>query len=404
MKKLFLSLLALVALASCSKDEVVQLNQDEIKFSVVTENATKVNNNGIYCNNALPANFKVWAKVGGNDYIGGSGDEVTKQQDASWKSSVTRYWPEGNVDFYAVAGMTTTTSNKFNWSSTSGNGVPATINYTVNTAVNLHEDVLYAYEQASKTDNVATLNFRHALSQVVFKAKNQHSNLFIEILGVSVCGVKGTGIFTYPSIETSTNNFYNHTGIPTDPDGTTSGAGKGSWDMSAAQADQSYSVEFTTAKQLLPKTNQDITIDLTADSDKDKEYNSNAMLLMPQQTEKFGESNGTAFFKIKCKIYNVVDNSANPLQKVQLFGGEAGDDAYLPFAMSWEMGKKYTYTFVFGSDTNGGVEEDPKNPGKPDPDNPVLANISYSVTVDEFIPVTGDNYSPEWNVPQEDED
>ena len=48
--------------ASCTKNEVVEVNQDgnEIQYSVVANNATKAAD--IYCNNNKPSEFTVFAE------------------------------------------------------------------------------------------------------------------------------------------------------------------------------------------------------------------------------------------------------------------------------------------------------------------------------------------------------
>lgn len=387
MRKLFFAMLALAALASCSKDEVVQLNQDEIRYNVVAENTTKAAE--VYCNNNKITTFNVWAKVGNENYIGGSGDVVTSNDNgATWTSNIKRYWPAGDVDFYAVAGMA---NNTITWAPATV--TPASFTYTVLDDVADQEDVLYAYEQAQKpvesamTTGTVNLNFRHALSQVVFNAKNQHPNLYIEISEVQVCGLTNSGIFNYPTSETTTNNSDTqnpHVQSPTYPI-----AGVGTWNVSTEDAnkDKSYSVAISPAAKLNPKTTEDVTADLTAVNDIDKEFSTKAMLLLPQSQTAYDGSTGTAFFKIKCKIFNVADNTvdASSYVKTQLFGGGDGDYAYIPFSFTWVPGKKYIYTFVFGNDTNGGVEGDGDE--KPDLDNPVLVNIGYTISIDEFVPV-----------------
>lgn len=389
-------MLALTALASCSKDEVVQLNQDEIRYNVVAENTTKAA--AVYCNNNKITTFNVWAKVDNVNYIGGSGDVVTSTDNGTtWTSDIKRYWPDGNVDFYAVAGMA---NNTITW--TPATVTPASFTYTVLGDVNDansktvadQEDVLYAYEQAQKPDNTATttgtvnLNFRHALSQVVFNAKNQHPNLYIEISEVQVCGLTNSGTFNYPTSETTTNNSdaqNPHAAVPSSP----AVESVGSWNVSTddANKDKSYSVVISPAAMLNPKTTvEDVTADLTAVNDDGKEFSTKAMLLLPQSQTAYDGSTGTAFFKIKCKIFNVADNTvdASSYVKTLLFGGVDGGYAYIPFSFTWEPGKKYIYTFVFGNDTNGGVEGED---GEPDLGNPVLVNIGYTISIYEFVPV-----------------
>ncbi len=409
MKKLFFAMLALVALASCSKDEVVQLNQDEIKYSVVAENATKAAD--VYCNNNLMETFKVWASTDNKMFI--TGDVVTGTKTSTtttWKSNITRYWPATAVNFYAVAG----TTEDITWENVSSS--PAINDYTINSTVTLQEDLLYAYttktsQKAGNSDQV-TLNFRHALSQVVFYAKNEHPNLYIEISEVKVAGLTSKGSFTYPSAVTDQNNYDGHTGTISNPT-----TGLGQWNLSDESSVNNMTFSVTGLSAILnpakPITDgheastcnlTDIASSTTAHDTKNAF--SKAMLLLPQAWSAYGPTPATEepaarfYFGVKCKIYNVAnptwtdDNiTINTTNEVLLY------DAYalIPADIEWEQGKKYIYTFVFGAESNGGVEPEGDG-GTPDIDNPVLTNINYTVTVDEFVPV--DNEDVNWNVSQ----
>lgn len=403
MKKLFFAMTAFVALASCSKDEVVKINQDEIKYNVVTENTTKAAN--VYCNNNKMSEFQVWAKVGTTDYIGGAGDKVNVSGNTCIPT-VTRYWPEGSVDFYAVAGMTT---NSISWDADAA--TPAQIkDFVVDGTVANQVDLLYAKASAQQDDGSVNLNFRHALSQIVFNAKNEHPNLYIEIESVAVCGLDGKGTFTYPTGVTSPNNNDPHT--TTTPSNPAAGT-QGVWSLSEQTDDinKSYSVLFATPVVLNPKSgNTDVTADLTADNETDKEYSKDAMLLLPQTKDAYDKGTDNTYsgtyFKLMCRIYNVADNTAETPVKTLVYGipataennnKEGAKAALIPASIVWEQGYKYTYTFIFGGNSNGGVEPNPDDPnsGEPDLDNPVLENISYIVSVDEFVPATGNDI--EWN-------
>ena len=83
MKKiLLLTAGMLLIVASCTKNEVVEVNQDgnEIQYSVVANKATKAAD--IFCNNNMPASFTVYAESSDNKtYISG---DVISQQNGSW--------------------------------------------------------------------------------------------------------------------------------------------------------------------------------------------------------------------------------------------------------------------------------------------------------------------------------
>ena len=114
----------LLIAASCSKNEVVEVNQDgnEIQFSVVANNATKAAD--IYCNNNKPSEFTVFAESSdGKTYI--DGDKIVSSDGGNtWvNQSGTRFWPNGlSVDFYAVV------NGDIKWNVTAAEGTaPASI-------------------------------------------------------------------------------------------------------------------------------------------------------------------------------------------------------------------------------------------------------------------------------------
>ncbi len=378
MKRFFFGAFGLLALASCSNDELTSVNRDgdEIAFSVVTNSATRAAD--VYCNNNKPSGFEVWATYDGATYI--DGDQITyNENNSKWvNTSGTRYWPDGEVSFFAHVNA----GDAFNWNE----GQPTIEDFTVVTDVANQQDLLYAVKTASKgTDGKAELNFRHALSQIVFQAKNTNPNLYVEISGVSVCKVNNQGTFTYPTDDTS------------DKVGEHNGSGSidydsqnwGTWSTSGTQ---NYDVTFNPV--VLNGNKTATAVPLTNTNETVKAYD-NVMLLLPQETTawdvnsdeakgKPADQNGT-YFLVKCQIYNVAGTTVDKDNDVCLWGKNGAEDVAIPVALNWEQGKKYIYTFVFG-DGNGGYDPDPDDPD-PDP-TPVLVPITFEVTVDDFEPAT----------------
>lgn len=361
MKKILFSAAMALVLVSCSRDEVIEINRDsdEIRFGVVTDAATRAAD--VYCNNNLPGAFTVYANHNGKTYI--DGDLIQKDGTAWVNNTGVRYWPEGNVSFYAHVNGT-----GFTWAS---GEVPTIKDYTVPTAVAEQKDLLYAVK--TQSEGQVTLNFRHALSQIVFQAKNTNANLYVEIKGVTVNKLGNVNTFTYPTANTD-NNIINHegtTGTITYDDGSW-----GTW-ATLNGGTTNYPVEFEAVS--VPGDNDDKS--LTNTNNTGKEFSSNAMLLLPQTTTawdpedgKPADQNGT-YFLVDCKICNVAgDDYAT--SDVVLWEGPAA----IPVAFNWEQGKKYIYTFVFG-DGNGGYDPNPDDP------TPVLLPITFNVTVDDFVPV-----------------
>ena len=381
MKKIISGIAVLMLLVSCSKEEVIDVNHDgdEITFDVVTNSATRAAD--VYCNNNMPKEFYVSAISDGMSYI--DEDHIAYENESWVNKSGVRYWPETAVDFYAYYND----NGSYQWSVAEGKAVAKFVDFTVNGSVAAQQDLIYAVKtsQSKPGEDAANtpvaLNFRHALSQIVFQAKNTNANLYVEISGVDVVNVGNKNTFTFPSVNTD-NNIDDHEG---ENDDYPAGAdGWGNWaDLTSGTA--SYAVAFDAVA--VKGNSQIVALTTTDDGEKAGEFNANTMLLLPQTTtawdaeSKLGETSGS-YFLVNCIIKNVKDGS-----------GVAGDDdVYLwgaantpkklaiPVAFNWEQGKKYIYTLVFG-EGNGGYEPDPEDP-TPDP---VLVPITFTVTVDDFV-------------------
>lgn len=384
MKKILFSVAMAFVLVSCSHDEVIEINRDgdEIQFNVVSDAATR--DADVYCNNNMPAAFRVWANVyvpdgtQGAPYING---DVIKKEGTAWVNATTpRYWPEGKLEFFAEVNA----GDNFIWNG----GAPYIEDYTVDTDVTKQNDLLYAVTgQIAKQEGAVTLNFRHALSQIVFQAKNLNPNIHVVIDEVKICNLANKGTIHLGSA--TDGNIVNHDGKGDTADD------RNGWEVSyedhttLAGGNTDYGVAFDAVD--VPGDGN--VYPLTSANDSKKEFSSKAMLLLPQTTEPWvpatnneepgAETQTGTYFLVKCKIYNVYDpeNGYNPDYEgdVCLYN----DYAAIPVSFDWSEGKKYIYTFVFDKDGNGGYI--PVPPG-PDPE-PVLTPITFEVTVDDFVPV-----------------
>lgn len=398
MKKILLGgMIAAAALASCTNEEVIEQNDaSKISYSVITEGTSRAAD--IYCPNNMPASFKVSAKQGTANFF--EADEVTNNG-GTWQSTNTRYWPtSGSLDFYAYAND----GGTMVWSTESA---PTFADFTVGSDVAAQQDLLYAVatDQTKAANSTVKLNFRHALSQVVFRAKNTDPNLYVEVSGVSVVNVNSKNTFTFPSESTESNVAH----------GTASGtvpAAQGTWGTASDLT--SYSVDFAAQPVKCIKGDSGNTSDVVnlteyasaADGSHGTETDfGNAMLLLPQTVAKADIVQGSntipttgVYFMVKCKIWNVATPSATgdkAANDVLLYPGVAdgASDAeaaniLIPVDIDWAQGMKYIYTFVFGNG-NGGW-----NPNGPDP---VFVPITFDVTVDEFIPVANQDVTLDTN-------
>ncbi len=402
MKKLFLLAWPIaLAAVSCSNEEVVSVNNDanEIQFTAVVNNATRALNDSMYCNNYKPGSFHVWAlaKDADNTVVGKTSyfQEVLYSANTGktlWSADQAniRFWPNQGaekLDFYVMHNYNGTV----NWDPTNATTTEprlAVEGYTLTTTVAEQTDFIYAVKQnqvKNGNDGKKTINFRHALSQVVFKARNTNNTLHVEIGEVQVKNFNSKGNFALPLKDTET------TLVDHDSDQTTEAADGtvGTWTGQNTLATTKVAVYPTTgaATTDYAVVNYDVAgtnaTNLTNGSDRvfDK-----AMLFIPQKrdavavtpgavnSDKIANDNTKPYFVIKCKIWNVENGATfNSGTDVCIYDGYA----YIPVSVDWKPGKKYIYTFVFGG-KNGGYDED---------GNDILVPISFDVTVDDFTPV-----------------
>ena len=214
MKKIFLAVLAVAALASCAKEEVISYDKSPIGFgNAFVDNATKA----IYAEADDITGFTVFGNVKGNGtgasantvaLYGDTGATVARTKDgntadlgAAWYCNVVRYWtPLCTFNFAAVANGTATVGS---------DGLPASISYTVNPTE--PADLIYATASAttdgssnvtatsgSVNNGIVCFTFNHLLSKVTFNvdaaaiAKNDYS---VVVKDIAVTGVVNKGTY-----------------------------------------------------------------------------------------------------------------------------------------------------------------------------------------------------------------
>lgn len=361
-KNLLFGAMAVLTLAACSNDETIveKVDANKISYSVSAEGNTRAD--AVYCSNKLMNSFTVYASTDGKAYI--NGDVIT----LSGKNTVTseRYWPESEVNFYAV-------SNNEAGSFTFNVDKASEVTFNVNGDVASQKDLLYAATKATKpTNSIAKLNFRHALSQIVFKARKESKNMHIVIKSVAVGGVATNGVYQLPFGETTDINMAHPA------PGVYQEEGRGEW--STIEGKTTYTVSGLDATVPYAMDSKD-ALALTVGSEA-TDF-SKAMLLIPQHTEQFNpNAEGTSLTKdgtyllVDVEIYNVAGDEFDAANDVQLYSGLAR----IPVAFNWEEGYCYIYTLIFGRHaSNGGTI-----PGD-GPEDPVLQPITYEVSVDEFM-------------------
>ena len=375
---------AMTLATSCSSDAVVDDQQDAnaIQFSVTAGNASRAAS--YYCNNEKPSQFNVWAATDGKTYFE---NESFSQKGGTGNWTIdgdfARFWPSTEVSFFAVKNQTKYNGDVF--ADVAWNDGTPTIAFTaqkpVQTEASKQQDLLYAYTKATKTaDNVvnnkcvATLNFRHALSQVVFKAQNKNKNIYVEISEVQVANLNTTGTFTFPTNVTddksdkSLNDKHDQSGVIADND-----ASFGKWSGWGTPVAVTTTGEFTAVKAL----GNGSIVNLTNNEGTERALKDYSLIVLPQTLTAWDHAAAPAtegaYFKVKCLVKNVAkgDGLAATTDDVTLYDKYI----YIPVNINWQVGKKYIYTFVFSEKGHAGYDEEGNN---------ILIPIEFNVTVDDF--------------------
>lgn len=248
-----------------------------------------------------------------------------------------RYWPDSQLDFYAVSPGTVKDEELkmyYNWKI---NNVAQTITYTSFDEyglANTHQnpDVMYAVAKGQRKANGGKVNlaFKHILSQVLFKAKTNDDKLEVEISGIKFCNAQLGGTFTIPAGEPQRTNW---TQVPA-------------------------------ASKLTVGMDGQVTVKSTG-----TDVFTKPMLFVPQiltawipftETKKEADDAKHSYLEISCRIKQ---------NDVYLFGKGGFESLYVPFSATWDPGKRYVYTLIFGG-------------GYTDQGEPILTPINFNATVE----------------------
>ncbi|MGN1240662.1 MAG: fimbrillin family protein [Paludibacteraceae bacterium] len=448
-RKNYILLLAAGAMlaAGCSDEVVSSSDNQALTFEVVAEQATRAEH--VYCNSYLMPEFLLWARQdNGNPYI--DGETCSRQEETNrYNLPETRYVPKNDMylEFYAVynTGKATGDANSegfhYTHAGAANGGNEKYIIFKPDTEAQNQKDLLYAasrWHSKEISSGIIALNFRHLLSQVVFKAQVQNEHLHVEIDEIKLCNIKSTGKWTPSSNgldQFTMGNLYGHT---TETPGSQEGANAPSYaDNEIGSWTSSGTAEYTTG--LLQETygwwttsnnGKELVWDDDNDEDNDgpiqvpygdvknltEEVNTvdghiantsykHSFLLLPQETPAWNtEAYKTptaagqtgAYMLVKCKIWNVSDPSLGVIRDLEMLnrdvplwffneddGSESTRYIAIPVDVNWQSGRKYTYKLIFGQKTYGGYD--------PETGNKVLVPIQVKVTVDDFVKVTPDN-------------
>lgn len=213
-KKVFLFAVAALALAACSNDETVTVNESgAIAFRPLATNVTRaadvnLGTNGFYVT-ALKHGTTPSAE---NTYF----ENVHFTGSSTYTSTNKYYWPSDyNLDFYAYSPAAATATDLVRTDY-------KTFVVTANSTVSSQIDFVYANtndwgkatldggtdgsHQMGDADAGVTINFRHAESKVIIKLKNTNPNVKFTVKDVTIGNLYNKGTFTYGSTNTDTKN------------------------------------------------------------------------------------------------------------------------------------------------------------------------------------------------------
>ena len=236
-----------------------------------------------------------------------------------------RYWPTEALDFYAFNPGTVSEDMMvfYSWEATKD---VQKISYTCmdeygSGTTHANYDVMYAMAKGQTKDmnnGIVKFNFKHILSQVVFKAKTQYDNMQVDIDVIKIHNFKFAGAFTLPAAA----------------DGT------GSW----SSPDLTFPHAFTVVK------NANITVNSNTEA---TDITTNTpMLNIPQELTAWKVSETAT--KSKLEADNAKQCYLEIACKIRQSGayllGSASEykTIYVPFGDTWEQGKRHIYTLIFG--------------------------------------------------------
>lgn len=323
-------------LMGCSDEEIANVetsSRNAIGFNVLS-NVAETRATPTTPSNLTSTDFDVFAfTADGTAFMGKVDTDFEHDgvkivyKDGKWDyddANDLRYWPSEALDFYAFNPGTVSEDMMvfYSWEATKD---VQKISYTCmdeygSGTTHANYDVMYAMAKGQTKDmnnGIVKFNFKHILSQVVFKAKTQYDNMQVDIDMIKIHNFKFAGAFTLPATAEET----------------------GSWSSS----DLAFPHAFTVVK------NANITVNSnTAATDISTKT---PMLNIPQtltawtvsapnKSKLEADNAKQCYLEISCKIR----------QSGAYLLGSASEykTIYVPFGDTWVAGKRHIYTLIFG--------------------------------------------------------
>lgn len=346
-KQIFFLAVAAMAMASCSQDETIGINEGKgIGFRTSADKITR----GSEINNSNITEFYASAfDPKGDKYFA---DQLFEgAYNSTFESDPLYYWPGDNstLTFRAYAPDAETIGGTMSLGLTDN----TLTEFSPAAEIADQVDLIYATATGNKDKNEATgvkLTFSHMLSQIEVKAKNSNTGYVYKVKGVKIANVKQQGDLDF--------------------DKAVSQDEKASAWSNLSETKTSYSVEYTEVRTL-NETAQTLM----------SENGDNAMLI-PQQLTAWdntaGNKNNDTYLAV---LVNVETKDGAQVYPKNDADTEEYEWVAVGIDTKWEMGKHYIYTLDF-SEGAGRPEPDPTDPEPDEPVDPVLGGpIKFTVEV-----------------------
>ena len=329
-------------LMGCSDEEIANVetsSRNAIGFNVLS-NAAETRATPITNTNLKDTDFDVFAfTADGTAFMGQVDTEFghdgvhIKYNGTKWdyvNASDLRYWPTEALDFYAFNPGTVSEDMMvfYSWEATKD---VQKISYTCmdeygSGTTHANYDVMYAMAKGQTKDmnnGIVKFNFKHILSQVVFKAKTEYANMQVDIKEIKIYNVKIAGVFTLPAAA----------------DGT------GSWsDLDDLPSGVSDLYNLTVVQNANITVNGNATVaDITTNTPMlNRPQTLTAWNVSETATKTTTQANEAkqCYLSISCTIRQ---NGVYLLGSADSYG-----TIYVPFGDTWGAGKRHIYTLIFG--------------------------------------------------------
>lgn len=329
-------------LMGCSDEEIANVetsSRNAIGFNVLS-NAAETRAIPTTPSNLTDTDFDVFAfTADGTAFMGKVDTEFGHDgvnivyNNGKWdykNASDLRYWPTGALDFYAFNPGTVSEDMMMNYM-WEASGTVQKISYTcideygANTG-HANYDVMYAMAKGQTKDmnnGIVKFNFKHILSQVVFKAKTQYDNMQVDIDMIKIHNVKMGGFFTLPAAADGTGSWSDLNDLPSEA----SGLGKFTVvkDVNITVKSNTIATDISTTTPMLNRPQELTAWKVSETATKSKLEADNAK---------------QCYLEIACKIR----------QSGAYLLGSASEykTIYVPFGDTWKPGKRHIYTLIFG--------------------------------------------------------